>query len=392
MEDKTKAQSQQSSLKSGSREVTLLDILIAIARYRWTIAAVTAVLTAFGLIYSIIAPYEYTSEGRVIREAQSDAPAGLSGGLSALQGFGISLGSASSGLTPEAYPTILKSREVRLAVARDTFFFSQEGRKLSFIDYNARQGGVLQGLLSGLRAYTIGLVGGLVNRSNSAQGASQEDPVLQLTEEEQEAIGAIDKMIGVSVDPETGIMSVTVTAPESKLAASIAQRAIEHLSSRVRRIRTEKANQNLDFIRSRFKEAEELLKEAEVRLAEFVDRNQGVQSAALRTEQDRLERQVRFKSNLYSELQAKVSQAEIELKKSEPVLTVLEDPVAPLRRSAPRRTIIVIATFVVGLVTGTGTAITLEFFVGGADHEQKEKLRELRDAFTSANVLEKWNS
>lgn len=371
-------------------EVTLVDLLVAVARNLSLIAYVTVALTIMGLAYSILAPHEYTSQARVIREAQSDAPPSLSGSLSALQGFGINFGGASSGLTPDAYPSIMKSREVRLAVARDTFYFNDVEREMSFIEYQALQGGVFGQVLTGLQDYTIGLIGRLIDGRSATETSQTGGLVPQLEEKEEKAIQAIEGMVGVSVDPETGIMSISVTAPESKLAAAMAQRSIDHLSERVRGILTEKARQNLSFIRNRFEEAANELQTAEARLTTFVDRNQSIQSAALRTEQDRLERQVRFKSNLYSELQARVSQAEIDLKKSEPVITVIEAPIAPLQRSAPQRTLIVMASFIFGLVLGTSAGIARFFFIGGASQEQREKIEEVKRALVPSRVTAAW--
>jgi uncharacterized protein involved in exopolysaccharide biosynthesis len=372
--------------------VTLLDILVAIARNRRVIAVVACGLTLLGMTYSIIAPYEYTSEAVVVRESQAEAPAGLSDGISALQGFGISLGGVTSGLSPEAYPSILRSREVRLAVARDTFYFADVGRKMTFTEHHQLSSGTIGQILEAIKTYTIGLPGMLIDEeSTPSEEVSNRPQVTQLTKEEEEAIGAFEEMMGVSVDSETGLMSISVTASESKLAASIAERFIDHLSERVRTLRTEKARQNLEFIRQRFREAEQELNRAEEQLANFVDRNQNIQSADLRTERDRLQRQVRFKSNLYSELQAKVTQARIDLQKSEPVITVVEGPVAPQNRSAPQRKIITIVSFLFGMILGVGIAIFRAFFLGTAKEEEHDKIREIRDAFTPSSLQDRFN-
>ena len=104
-------------------EVSLLDILLVLARHKTLIVRTVLVFTLLGVTYALLAPEEFTSDARVVREAQSeggDLPGGISSG--ALSGFGINLGGSASGLTPAAFPDVLQSREVRLAVVRDTLY------------------------------------------------------------------------------------------------------------------------------------------------------------------------------------------------------------------------------------------------------------------------------
>ena len=98
-------------------EVSLLDILLVLARHKTLIARTVLVFTLLGVTYALLAPEEYTSSAKVVREAQSEGgglPSGIPSG--ALSGLGISLGGSASGLTPAVFPDVLQSREVRLAV------------------------------------------------------------------------------------------------------------------------------------------------------------------------------------------------------------------------------------------------------------------------------------
>lgn len=373
---------------SGQGEVSLLDLLLVIARQRNLILILFGVITVGGLIYSFVAPIQYRSSARVVREVQVDGPSGISGGLSALRGLGISLGGASSGLSPESYPSILQSREVRLSVARDTFYFPDEGKPMTYVDYVNREGSWVGEVVSGVRRYTIGLPSRIVDffedtpekvdtigRRGDGSGA-----VMYPTEEEEEAIEALSSLVSVSINPETGIMTISVTSDNPVLAARMTESFITHLRDRIRVIRTEKERQNLDFIRTRFEEVKQELTEAEQKMARFNDRNQDITSASLRTERERLQRQVQFASDLYSELQAKVTQAEIDLKRSEPVITILEHPAPPSERYAPQRTLIMLVTFVLAGMIAVGVATLNSFFSSqGESREEKEKIKEIRE-------------
>ena len=368
--------------------VTLLDILLILAREKQFIVRTVAVFLVLGLAYSILKSPEYTSQARVLREVQTEGIQGLPGGLgglSALQGLGINLGGGASGLTPETYPEILTSREVRLAVVRDTFYFQESDRRMTFVEYVTQP----QGPFGQVMKYTVKLpwtlkrqFGDWISTSPRARGDSV-GTALYPTEDEEEAMERIREMLWWAVDQETGIMTISVTAGEPELAAGLTQSFLGHLRDRVQQIRTEKAKRNLEFVEQRFGEAQEQLREAEKKLAQFTDRNKQINSAQLRTERDRLQRQVTFASDLYSQLQGQKTQAEIELQKSEPVVTVVEKPVPPIERSAPRRTFVVLISFIVGSIVGLfGAFIRWSINETRRDIKGRKKINEIRKSIT----------
>jgi uncharacterized protein involved in exopolysaccharide biosynthesis len=370
-------------------EVSLLDILLVIARHKQLILRTLLVFTVLGVTYALLASEEYTSTAKVVREAQEDMPSGLSGGLAALQGFGINIGGASSGLTPQAYSEILSSREVRLAVVRDTFYFAGEDTTTTFVDYVDRPPGLVGTILK----YTIGLPGTIMSAiqgNESPPVATQSGVRIYPTEAEERAIKAVNGWISSSVDQETGLMSVSVTAGEPRLAAAMAESFLQHLTDRVSTIRTEKARRNLAFMEERFAEVEQELRSAEETLAQFMDQNSGIQSARLQTEQERLQRQVSFKSELYQQLQAQVTQARIELQRSEPIITVVEQPVPPVEQSAPRRTLIVLLGLILGGIIGLGAALAKAFFENTKeDVKEREKLKEIKGSLSLSSWHQK---
>ena len=372
-------------------EVSLLDLLLVLARNRKLIAITAGIFVAFGLLLAVVSPAEYQSSATLIREVES-AQGNLSGGLAALgRGFGLSLGGASTGLTAEAYPDIIKSREVKLAVVRDTYYFPEIGDSLTLTDYYEQKKGIFSAIISAVKGYTIGLPGKILGlfKGDEAPRAvlSSEGKLLYPTEEEEEAMKTVSGMLSVGVDQETGLMTVSIASGDPLFSSQLTESFVEHLKERVRAIRTQKTRETLDFIRDRFREAEQELNRAEERLANFLDRNTNPQTAKMQTERERLQRQVTFKSQLYSEMQTQLTQAEIELQKSNPVITVLEQPVPPLEASGPKRKLIVILSLFLGAGLGIGLAF-VRTFVGNVeeDDEEKSKLREIREAF----VPERW--
>lgn len=359
-------------------EISILDLLVVLARQKRTIVRTVMWFGIVGLLIAVFSSSEYTSSATVIREVEDGAGAGRSA-LDALRGFGIGVGGASSGLTADAYPDIVKSREVRLAVAREPFRFSGRDEEMTFVEYVDRH----PGFFSRIREYTIGLPGKIVRAISgppkSIFGGSPE--LMVLTEEEEEAIERISEMLRTREDLDSGLMTISVVSNDRLLSVQLALSFVDQLVERVRSVYTEKSRQNLDFIQERFDEAELELAAADSALAQFEDRNVGVTSARLETERQRLQRQVTFKSQLYSDLQMQLTQTEIELQRAEPVITVLEQPVASLEASGPRRSLTLVLFLILGGMVGVVLAFVRTAVENSrADTESRSKLAEIEAA------------
>ncbi len=371
-------------------EVSLLDILLVLARHKTLIVRTVLVFTLLGVTYALLAPEEFTSEARVVREAQTEGGGDLPGGISsgALSGFGINLGGSASGLTPAAFPDVLTSREVRLAVVRDTFRFPDAERPMTFVEYVNRPPGVLGQVLK----YTLWLpwtlkemLGSAISESTVPAGTPDTDESLVLSEEEDEALEVIGGMVTTSVNQETGLMSISLTAGGPQLASELAKSFLNHFRTRVREIRTEKVRKRLRFVEGRFQEVEEELELAENRLAQFLERNQNPTTATLQFRRDRLQRQVSFKEELYRELQSKRTQTRLDLQQRQPVVTVAEKPIPPMDRSAPKRTLIVLVSIILGGFLAMAAVFVKVFFEGARrDEEGHQKLDEIRDRLIPA--------
>ena len=367
-------------------EVSLLDILLVVARHKTLVIRTVLVFAVLGVTYALMVPEEYKSSARVVREAQEGGgggglPGGISGG--ALSGLGINLGSGASGFTPAAYPDVLQSREVRLAVVRDTFRFPDVERPMTYVEYVNRPAGTLSQLLK----YTLwlpwtlkGMLGRAISKSPAPAGTTETGEPMIPSSEENNALKAVSGKISASVDDETGLMTISVTTGGAQLAADLAESFLDHFARRVREIRTEKVREQLEFVKERFEIAEQELEAAEERLAQFLERNQNPTTATLQFQRDRLQRQVSFKEQLYSELQSQLTQTRLDLQQRQPVVTVVEGAVPPKGPSAPDRTLIVILSLLLGSIVGVGGAFVKASLENAERRDgEQEKIEEIRE-------------
>ncbi|MEL7170242.1 MAG: Wzz/FepE/Etk N-terminal domain-containing protein [Bacteroidota bacterium] len=350
------------------REVSLLDAVLVVARHRRTVLLVAGLVTLLGVVYAVLQPNQYSASATLVRESDEGFAAG--GAISALRSFGFNLGGAEPGLTVEAYPEILATREIRLTLLRDTFAIPSEGATLPLMDYV-------------LRPTPIGYVVNAPRRwlrqlRGVPDGQGGGDAVL--TRPQQAALGMLGGMTRVTTNEETGLMTLGMTTRDPYLSAALVERSLGLLADRVRTIRTQKARDNLAFVNERFDQAEREFRGAQSRLAAFDDRNRAIQTASLRAQRDRLQQDLSFKREYYNELRTEVTRAELELQRSEPVITVIEKPVVVLRPSGPSRRLIVLASLVLGIVLGVGLALGREV-VGGGSTEDQAKWAEVRRSF-----------
>lgn len=320
-----------------------------------------------------------------------------------MQGLGLDLGGGSAGLTPASYPEIATSREVRLAVARDTFSFSQTGRRTTFVEHVTRPAGLID---RGLR-YTLWLPWTIADAIGPLFGATESPPPLASdstdtliypTEAEERAIAALGERISASyaesgaLESSGGLMTIATTATDPTLAARMNEHVIKHLRTRVREIRTETTQENLGFIQERFEEAQQELDAAEDRLSQFLEQNRSVLTGGnepqLEFRRERLRREVRFKEQLYSQLQEQVTQTRLQLQREQPVVTIAEKAAPPTAASAPDWTFTIILSLILGGLVGlVGAFLRTAFRRQGDEDETQEKMREVRMSLRPTGIV-----
>ena len=286
--------------------LSAMDALLAVVRNLRLIVGTTALAVVLGLLIAILSPSKYTATAQVIREITEQNPLGGLAGAGLLRGLGINLGGSTAGVTANTYPAILKSLEVRSAVAHSTFYFADIDSSMTLMAYHTRPPGPVKSALGFFKKYTLGLPGTIINAFTDKPAPTfgdssrhEKDRLGMMTKEEKDVFEALIKWISVGVDRNTGIMSISATTKDPLFSASLVMTFIVHLTERIQALYSEKAIENLDFIRDRFKETEVELEIAEQNLARFLDRNQDPRTAKLLTEMDRLKRILSFKTQLY---------------------------------------------------------------------------------------------
>jgi len=172
----------------------------------------------------------------------------------------------------------------------------------------------------------------------------------------------LGQSVDASVDALTGVVTVHVAAKDPILAAAIARRLFEQLNVFNILARQEQARKRREYAQRVSADAEAALHKAEGTLEQFYARNREYQSSpGLRFEEQRLHRQVDMAQELYLNLMRQYQAAEVEEANDVPVLVLIDEPVAPTKRSKPRRRILVLVGMFLGFTTISAVMVISEY-------------------------------
>lgn len=317
--------------KKNQESISLLDFLFTFIKNSKKLGKILVLFFILGITFLIFKPPRYTAKASVVAETNASGSMNLTSSLSALKSFGLNLGLSNTGLVPETYPKLIKSNEVLFKVIQDTFYFKKYNINSTYTDYIN-----LHDFWYYLKNYTIKLPFTLYNFFKPKLNLGKTDStgsILIIGPKEARAIEALSSVVNVSLDEETGIINITTSTDDPLLSAEICGSVLSNFRITIRKIYDQKNSENLKFINLQVEAAKKELYKAEHDLIEFIKRNANPQPIQLKTEMERLQRAIDFRANLYNEIQLQFAQTQIELKKQEPIIRVVQRPVPPLQQS-----------------------------------------------------------
>jgi uncharacterized protein involved in exopolysaccharide biosynthesis len=285
-----------------------------------------------GLV-SLILPSVYTAQTTLTPAATSSLGGLASGALASLAGLagqlGVSSGSGNS-LSPDFIANVLKSREVLTSTLQSQFPDPNSGNQQ-------------RPLLDILRAK------GRTEAARLSQG-----------------VRMLDRAVKTKVDHATGIVALSVNASDPRLAAAVANRMRDILNDFNLERRQSQSRAQARFTHERMVEAESELRDAEAAQLRFLQTNREFAgSPILEFENSRLQRAVDLKQEVYVTLAKEYDEARIAEVRDTPVITTIDNAVAPDRRSSPRP----VLNAVIALIAGGIFAFALIFLL-----EQRDRL------------------
>jgi uncharacterized protein involved in exopolysaccharide biosynthesis len=320
-------------------EIRLSDIVAFLKKSRLAILIGGLIGLLIGGIYAYSKDDEFTSQVTVLPEIQTKG-AGSLGNLSSLAGLaGINLDNISSSteaIRPDLYPNVLQSVPFSLALLQQPTYSREFDKPLSIGAYLEK----LDKKGSWLQLPTFFGDADTDNRSLSHKKLPTN--TLQMTRQQQALIEEIQKKITAAFDKKTGIITVSAIMPDPIVAATVANASLQYLTNYVMDYRTGKARRQVQFLQQQVSQAKRRYEQAEAMLSTYRDRNQGLYLNAAKLEEQKLQGDFLLAQSVYNDLSKQLEQAKIKVAEDTPVL----------KKSGPKRTLIVSGAIVFGFILG----------------------------------------
>lgn len=325
--------------------ISLLDILLVLARHLKLIIIVPSIVCIGTIIYAVFftSPiYEsittFMSSGSGGKQSESQMLGGIVSqlGISIPSGGGVSEHQWS-------YEDILNSRTIARSILEHKFDTDKFGPQKSL-----------------LQILTYG----------------DEEPAVGVDTLIKGAINTVQGMIEVSIDGT--LYELKISSFDPQLSADIANAVMEELDRHQRDYNARNIAKTRQFIEGRLMETKAELEAAEEALKEFRERNRSIfESPQLQLEQERLGRDVAVLIGVFTTLKQQLETAKINEVNESDYFIVLDEPERSIYKTGPnRRLMVIIAGFI-----GIGLGIVLVFireYVRNSDDEDKEKISKVK--------------
>lgn len=276
-------------------EISALRAVNVLLRHRRTVAAIPLAAALLAVLVALVLPRSYRSIASLTPQADETQLSELAGLASQ---FGIPIPATSTAESPQFYAELLRTRTLLSETAVTRYNFLPEGAESPI------EGDLLE---------ILGIGG-------DTREAAIEEAVEELA----------DDLVGVSTDPETGVVEFSVTTRWADLSHQIAARMLELVNRFNVETRNSQAAAEREFTEGQLAEAESALRVAEDSLEAFLQRNRRYDnSPELRFQLERLQRRVDLRQQVFTSLAQSYEQARIDAVRNVPVITVVERPSRP---------------------------------------------------------------
>lgn len=320
--------------------ISLMEALGAVLRYRrlvGTVALSAAVLMGLSVLSR---PRTYTASASFTPTVTRTALGGL-GALAAQ--VGLTVPTSDGNQSPAFYADLLRSRTVLEPVARIPVQFSWGGRQYqgNFVDFSRADG-------------------------------------MDSLQKLDAAVKELRRAMTVSVTGRTGVVRVETTTRYPELSVILTDSAIGLLNSFNVESRRSQASAQRQFLEQRLATVSQELEDAEEALRDFTKRNRGDLRTApeLLLQQERLNRAVSLRAQVYGGLAQALEQAKLDQIRDTPLITIIEHARLPVRPD-PRRLVMTTAlAFLAGLFIAAVAALFWHAVVVG-QRERPDSFAEL---------------
>lgn len=337
-----------------SDEIDLIELAKVIWTKRLFIFKVTGVFILFGLIIAYTSPKEYKTSCILIPEVIEGGGGlgGSLGGLAALAGVDLGgISGAGSTINPGLYRSVARSTPFLLQLMNEEFYFEEIGKTVSLYEYYLyyRRTSLVSKIIS-IPFYIVEL---LNLEKNSINAIIEIDDIISLTKYQEGVAEHLKERILVTMDWDLNLVTIEVELQDPKVAAKVVAFTQSYITRYVESYAVSKGREQLMFVEKQFQEKKREFEQIQMDLASFRDKNQFVNTASAKSEEERLRSRYNLSFNIFNQLAQQVETIKLQINEDKPVFSVLEPVKVPTEKNKPKRTLIILIFFITGLTLGS---------------------------------------
>lgn len=353
-------------------EIDLLELAAKLWKSRRTIFKYAGIAAFVGLIVAFSIPKEYTTTIKLAPELNGANPA--TGNLSSLASMaGINLknpNAAVDAVMPQLYPDVLSSVPFLVGL----FDVSVTESKTDSV-YTVRtyiEDHTSSPWWSIIISAPLKAVGVVVQffKGEETEGDGKTNP-FRLSKDEDDIKESLSERIVCDYDETTGVNTISVTMQNPLVSAMLADTVAAHLQAFITDYRTSKARQDLKYAEQLNNEARADYYKAQQRLADYLDRNQGLSLHSAQVTRERLTNEAQLAFSLFNQTSQQLQMAKAKVQETTPVYATVEPATVPIKPSKPSKAMVLIGFVFLGCVIASAKILFADKLT-----EMKKKISE----------------
>jgi len=334
---------------SSKTEIDLVEFAKILAKRKIWILKVMVIFFLSGIVISLLIKKEYEARCRLLPEIETNQGNALGklGGLAGLVGINTSdIGGSTATLNPALYPIIATSLPFKSQLLSKEYRFNKYNKTYSGYHYfNEIYRPAIYEYIILLPKLARGIFKDKPKISVKSQSESE---IWKITSREESLFKMIERRIEITVNNETGLVSIRGKMPDPVAAAELTEAAFSILTEHVINYRISKAKSNLNFVQKTYYEKKENFEILQNKLARFEDKNQNMVTSVASIERQKLKNEYDVAFEVYKSMAQQLEQAKIKVEEETPVFTIIEPIVIPLQKSQPQRIFITLMLSIIG--------------------------------------------
>ena len=321
-----------------------IQILI---KKKWWILSIALTFGLFGVFCSFQIPKIYTSALSLAPESSKNGLSSNISSLASMVGMDMKFGNNDDAIYPEIYPDVVKSNKFIVSLFDIKVTTKDQTLTTTYYNYLDKY------QKSAFWNKWIDAISKKIKKSDSISEKNNninKVDTFQLTKKETDIANNISNSIKCSVDKKTSIITIQVTAQDPLIAATMADSVKVRLQDFIKEYRTQKARDNVAYIRHLYKEAKDRYDKARKEYAEYADAHQETVLQEYQSKQEDLENEMQLQYNIYTQCVQQLQLSLAKLQEQTPVFTEITQAAVPIKHSNTPKIVIVIVFIFVAII------------------------------------------